>query len=239
MEARHQNSVVVTATADSAATTSSATQLGCVGQRLYVTGWDLSYTTATTGAKLVTLTYTPESTGVETTLTFYENFTVSDGRFPLPGILRCQMNTRVVLQVPSGGAAATGTLTSDGSVPVAGDTVTIGSKTYTFRASVSTTANEVKIGTGGSAVADTLTNLVNAITGGPGSGTTYGSLTTASTQVTASSDATHVFLTALAQGTAGNSIATTETSAHLSFGAGDLAGGAAPTTDAHLWLFRE
>lgn len=239
MEARHQNAVVVPATPDSAATTSTATQLGCVGQRLYATGFDLTYTTATTGAKLVTLTYTPESTGVETTLTWYENFTVNDGRWPFPSPVRCQMNTRLLLTVPSGGAAATGTLTSDGTVPTAGDTVTIGAKTYTFRASVSTTANEVKIGTGGAAVADTMTNLKNAIIGGPGSGTTYGSLTTPSTQVTATSDATHVVVTALLQGTAGNSIATTETSSHLSFGAGNLAGGAATTTNAHLWLYRE
>lgn len=237
---RAQNSVVVPAVPDAGGTTSTATQLGCVGQRLYATGFDLSYTTATTGAKLVTLTYTPDGAVTPVTLTFYENMTTADGRFPFPGVVRCQQHTTLSLTVPSGGAAATGTLTSDGTVPSAGDTITIGAQTYTMRASVSTTANEIKIGTGGSAVADTMANIASAVNAGPGAGTTYGSLTTANANTLAlSSDATHTYLAARVQGTAGNSIATTETSAHLSFGAGDLSGGVAPTTDAHLWLYRE
>lgn len=237
---RYLNAVVVPATPDAAATTSTALQAGCVGQRLYATGFDLTYTTATTGAKLATITYTPDGQTTAVTLTFYVNMTTVDGRFPLPGTLRCQQNTPLSLTVPSGGAAATGTLTSDGTAPTAGDTITIGATTYTMRASVSTTANEIKIGTGGSAVADTMTNITNAVNAGPGAGTTYGSATTANANTTAtSSDATHVYLAAKAQGTAGNSITTTETSSHLSFGSGTLGSGAAPTTDAHLWLFRE
>lgn len=240
MLARDRNAFVVTATADAATTTATATQVGTVGQRLYATGFDLTYTTATTGSKQVTLTYTPETTGVETTLTFFENMTTSDGRFRFPGPLPCQQNTPISLTAPSGGAAAIGTLTSDGTVPTAGDTITVGAVVYTYRATVTTIANEIKIGTGGSAVADTMTNTKNAINAGTGAGTTYGSLTVANPTVTATaSGATTVTLAARTQGTAGNSLATTETSSHLSFGGLTLSGGAATTTDVHLWLYRD
>lgn len=239
MLTRDRNAFVVPAVPD-VGTTATATQAGCVGQRLYATGFDLTYTTATTGAKLVTVTYTPDGAVTPVTLTLYENMTTSDGRFPFPGVLKCQQNTTVSLTVPSGGASATGTLTDDGTVPTAGDTITVGTITYTYRASVSTTANEIKIGTGGAAVADTMTNTYNAINGGPGAGTTYGSATVANPDVAATAHgATTVTLAALVQGTAGNSLATTETSSHLSFGGLTLSGGAATTTDAHLWLYRD
>ena len=78
-------------------------------------------------------------------------------------------------------ATATGTLTLTGNA-VAAETVTIGNKTYTWRASVAVTANEVLIGASASASLD---NLIAAINGAAGSGTTYGSATVAHTQVTA------------------------------------------------------
>lgn len=45
--------------------------------------------------------------------------------------------------------------------------------------------------------------------------------------VDATADATHVYLTAIIPGAAGNSIRTTETSNNMSFGAATLTGGAA------------
>lgn len=121
--------------------------------------------------------------------------------------------------------AATGTLTSDGTVPTAADTVVVGGVTYTFRASVSTTANEVLIGTGGAAVADTMANLAAAINAGTGSGTKYGSATVINPDVYATADATHVYVTSKVPGTVGNFLPTTETSSHLSYGATKLSGG--------------
>lgn len=123
--------------------------------------------------------------------------------------------------------AATGTLTFVAN-PSNNDTVTIGSKTYTFKTSLtaSTTANEVLIGADASASLD---NLIAAITGGAGSGTAYGSDTVASTQVTAAAGAGDTMtVTALTAGAAGNSIATTETFTNAGnvFAAATLTGGA-------------
>ena len=74
---------------------------------------------------------------------------------------------------------ASGLLTlgsGDSQLPHAADTTIVGSVTYTWRASVTTTANEVKIGT---TLAGSISNLNAAINGEAGGGTTYGSLTTA------------------------------------------------------------
>jgi hypothetical protein len=134
---------------------------------------------------------------------------------------------------------ATGTLTSDNTAPSDGDTVTIGSVTYTFKTTLTAAgvANEVKIG----ASADVaLLNLINAIsrnddgtTKGPG--ITYGLGTLVHPQVTCAQSVTaHAFLitarTTLTNGTSqrpttANALATTETSSHLSFGSATLTGG--------------
>lgn len=126
------------------------------------------------------------------------------------------------------GVRATGTLTSDATAPSDGDTVTIGNKTYTFKTALSagpTVANEVLIGV---SAAVSLDNLKSAINGTAGEGSTYSTGTVAHTQVraTTNTDTTQV-IEALAIGTAGNSIATTENGTHTSFGAATLTGGAA------------
>lgn len=124
----------------------------------------------------------------------------------------------------AGGTKATGTLTLTEQV-TADDTVTIGSKTYTFKASVGTTADEVKIGADASA---TLDNLIAAINGTAGAGGTYGSNTVAHADVTAAAGTGDTMdLTAVVAGTAANSIATTETltGAGNVFGAATLTGG--------------
>jgi hypothetical protein len=96
-------------------------------------------------------------------------------------------------------------------VPSAGETVTLGAVTYTFRAAVGTTANEVKIGAD---VAATLSNLVAAITAGTGSGTVYGSDTVANADATAATlPDSQIQATAVTPGAAGNAVATAETTA--------------------------
>jgi hypothetical protein len=110
-----------------------------------------------------------------------------------------------------GEVAATGTLTLAAN-PTAGDTVTIGSKTYTFVSaldSVNGPANAVVIG---AAAANTITNFVAAINGTSGEGFFYGSGTVASTQVTAvDGSGDTVVVSAIVAGDDGNNIATTET----------------------------
>jgi flagellin len=113
----------------------------------------------------------------------------------------------------------------------AGDTVTVGSQTYTFVTNLNTapTANQVQVlvGTTNSA---SLTNLANAINGGSGAGVTYayGSSATANTSAKAVAGLTSIAFTALTPGTAGNSINTSASgSGANAFGAANLAGGTA------------
>jgi hypothetical protein len=121
---------------------------------------------------------------------------------------------------------ATGTLTSDATAPSDGDTVTIGGYTYTFKTALtaSTTPFEVLIGASAAAALDNLKEAINA-SGTPG--TNFGSKTYAHPDVvaTTNTNTTQVVEARLA-GTTGNSIATTETSSHLSWGAATLASGA-------------
>lgn len=120
-----------------------------------------------------------------------------------------------------------------GAAPVAaaGNTVTVGSQTYTFVTALSTspTANEVLVG---ATEAASIANLANAINGGSGSGATYGTPTVANTSATAVTGTTTtgletLTLTAITKGLTGNSIATTATGTANTFGAADLAGGTA------------
>jgi uncharacterized protein (TIGR02217 family) len=106
------------------------------------------------------------------------------------------------------------------------DTVTIDGKVYTFQTSLTDVDGHVKIGASGSA---SLTNLVNAINvdgtnGTPG--TDFATSTTAHPTVTANRQTTTtVLVTALASGSDGNAVATTESSSHLSWSGSTLSGG--------------
>lgn len=123
--------------------------------------------------------------------------------------------------------AASAVLSSDGTVPTAGDTVTINNVTYRFESTMAL-ANDVKIGASSDA---TLNNLIAAVNQSGTPGTEYFAGTVAPTDVTAGAlvgtGATgKVTLTASTPGTGGNAYASTETSAHLSFGAATFASGA-------------
>ncbi len=129
-------------------------------------------------------------------------------------------------------AAGSGAVTGSGEVAyrnlafsgnaVAGETVTIDGIVYTWRATVSTIANEVKIGATDD---DSIDNLVAAINGGAGSGTVYGSLTVAHTTVSASNITGALNVAAVTLGLAGNSIAVTETMTNAAWGGSTLSGG--------------
>lgn len=117
--------------------------------------------------------------------------------------------------------AAFGTLTSTGVNVSANDTVVIGGQTYTFKASVTTTANEVKIGAD---AAGSLANLKAAINASDP--TVHGSATVANAFVTATTlTATTLKVVAKVPGSVGNFITTTKTAVTLSFGGAVLASG--------------
>jgi hypothetical protein len=123
------------------------------------------------------------------------------------------------------GVHAESVLTSDGTIPSSGDTVTIGDKTYTFVSSLSDPAIpfEVVIGT---SAATALDNLKAAINLSAGAGSVYGTGTTKNTSVVATDNTdTTQKVVARVPGTAGNSIAVSGTSNHLSWGGSTLGGG--------------
>lgn len=127
-------------------------------------------------------------------------------------------------KTPVNAVAGSGTLTvTGGGTQIAdNDTVTIDTKVYTFKTALTPTEGEVLIGASDTA---TLLNLLNAInhTGTPD--TDYKCAAVHPTVTGTSSDATTLVVTAKTKGVAGNSIATTETGAELSWGAVNLEGG--------------
>jgi hypothetical protein len=123
------------------------------------------------------------------------------------------------------GNLARNTLTSNGTNVSNNDTVTIGTKTYTFQTTLTNVDGNVKIG---STAALSLTNLVNAITclsGVPG--TDYAFATTEHPTVTAASPtSTTILVMANTIGTSGNSIGTTKSATTLTWTTATLAEGA-------------
>jgi len=118
--------------------------------------------------------------------------------------------------------AATGVLTLSGNAANT-NTVTIGSKVYTFQTALTNVDGNVLIGGSASASID---NLVAAITLGAGAGTTYAAAMTLHPTVTAAAGAGDTMdATAKTAGTAGNAIATTETLGSGVWGAVTLTGG--------------
>jgi len=120
------------------------------------------------------------------------------------------------------GVQATGSLTFTG-LAIDGQTVTIGTKVYTWQNTLTDVDGNVLVG--GTAAA-CVTNLVNAINLGAGAGTTYAASMTAHPSVTAIDDTGDVVtVTAITSGVAGNAIATTENGTNMSWGAATLTGG--------------
>ncbi len=109
------------------------------------------------------------------------------------------------------GVAAQGTLTLD-TLPVDGNTMTIGSVTYRFK-DTPAQANDIQIGSGGSALGDTQVSIVKTLNGTGSAGTDYytGTTTPHPTVSAASFSSDDCVLTARTAGILGNLIATTET----------------------------
>jgi len=107
-----------------------------------------------------------------------------------------------------------------------GDTVTIGTKTYTFEASLTDVDGNVKID--GVSASNTIDNLIAAITLTGTPGTDYAlSMTLHPTATAAAGAGDTMDVTAKAAGVAGNNIVTTESTAtvRMSWGAATLTGG--------------
>lgn len=140
---------------------------------------------------------------------------------------------------PKDDVAATAILTATGDGPVDGDTVTIGTVTYTFKTALTDPAvpNEIL-------VAAPLPNLVLAINGGAGAGTNYSTGTVAHPDVTAGEVANGAFtVTAKVAGAAGNLIAKAKDGDDMDWdGTGDfLTGGSdaeTVTIDTKVYTFR-
>jgi flagellin len=93
--------------------------------------------------------------------------------------------------------------------PAAGNTVTIGSQTYTFVSAPVTAANQVEIGTnnGSPNIQQTLLNLQAAVNGGAGAGTAYGAGTAINQQATITAvNGGSAVVQALQAGAAGNDV---------------------------------
>ena len=121
--------------------------------------------------------------------------------------------------------AATQVLTFTGNA-VNDETVTIGTRVYTWK-TVALATDEITVG---ATQAISEANFTTAINTGPQGGGA------ANAQVTAVDGAGIVTLTAITAGSAGNSIATTETMTNASFGVATLAGGNDGTELSHYTL---
>lgn len=118
---------------------------------------------------------------------------------------------------------ATGTITSDATNPADGDLMVIGSITYRFKTTPAQ-AYDIKIGAD---AATTLDNVKAAVNASGTDGTEYYAGTLAHPEViaTTNTNTTQVVQAIHPKAAIGNAIVTTETSAHLSWGAATLAGG--------------
>jgi hypothetical protein len=117
-------------------------------------------------------------------------------------------------------AQGTLTVTGGGNQIANNDTVTLDVKTYTFKTVLTPSEGEVLIGANDTAALLNLKNALN-LTGTPG--TDYSCAAAHPTVSGLSSDATTLIARALVAGVAGNSIASTEVSAELSWdGTGTL-----------------
>jgi len=109
---------------------------------------------------------------------------------------------------------AFGQLVSTGTNPSAGETVTLGSSTYTFRTGPVSADGDVLIA---GTAADTLTNLKNAINNSGGiPGTDYQVAAANASAIAITQSSTLLMLEAITAGVAGNAIALSDTSAQLS-----------------------
>jgi hypothetical protein len=136
-------------------------------------------------------------------------------------VLVCTANLIDVV-VPAA-AFATGILSASANF-TNGETVTTGTKTYTFQTVLTNVDGNVLIG---ATASDSLDNLIAAINLGAGAGVVYAAATTANGFVSAAAGAGDTMnATALVAGTLANTYATTSVAVNASWGAATLTGGA-------------
>lgn len=128
----------------------------------------------------------------------------------------------VAAVVTDGSIAAKGTL-SPLSIPLNTETVTIGTKVYTFQTALTNVDGNVLIG---ASATTAMANLASAINLTAGAGTTYAAATTIHPTVSANGG-NPLIITAKTTGIGGNGIATTETLTNGAFGAATLQDGKA------------
>lgn len=123
------------------------------------------------------------------------------------------------------GTAPTGTITASG-VAVAGETITIGDVTYTWRAAVDNTIpNEIKIGAAATNSLDNLKDAINGTSAVGAPGTEYSQLTKRHPKVTAGAKNATTLVVASTDTNANGSLATTETMTNWAWGAATLSAG--------------
>jgi len=127
-----------------------------------------------------------------------------------------------------GGGFATGIITSDGTNVSDGDTVTVGTRTYTFR-TTRAAVNDVAIGASAAASLQNLAGTINLYNVSAPAAYFAGTIGHADVWAQAIT-ATTITLQARVAGTAGNAIALTRAAAHLTVSAATLTGGTAPGT---------
>jgi len=145
---------------------------------------------------------------------------------------------QIIIAAASTAIAASKALTISAITAADTQTVTIGGQVYTFNTSLTNTANNVLIGVDATAMG---ANLAAAINAGAGAGTTYGTGTVANASVTASAALGVVTVTARTAGTAGNSVAISETLTNSAWagGATTLSGGENVATTGSLTFITE
>lgn len=156
-----------------------------------------------------------------TTGTFSDGETVTIGT-PAQGGKVYTMKTALT------GAKATATITSDATAPSDGDTVSIEGITYTFKTALSTIPErfQVLIGASAAIALDNLKMAINASGGTEGTEWSLGTYAHPLVTATTNADTTQI-IEAREFGTRPNNYSTTETSSHLSWGAGVMSGGVA------------
>lgn len=173
------------------------------------------------------VTGSPSATSVPTTAALVDENSADGvisrvGHEFASGVCSIDVSGALPKLVVSGIVAASQTLTA--SAIANADTVTIGSRTYTFQDTLTNVDGNVK--RTGTLAAD-LINLRNAINLNSVGvvGVDFAAATTRNVQVTATATGTTLVATAIVAGTPGNSIATTEVGANTAWGAATLAGG--------------
>ncbi len=220
--------------------TSVATDLANLEDAVNNNGTGQGATTYSTGTATNTSAHITGVTG--TTATFAANSTGTGGNSiatAISGGIGAFATTNF-----AGGSA----LVSVGGPAVAGDTVTVGAKQYTFVNAINanSAANSVLVGAGTGAASETasLTNLAAAVNGATGAGVTYGIGTTANAQASAalvanptSGPVNQILFTALTGGAGtlaagtGNFIASTSTGGDNTFSNALFTGGGTSTND--------